>query len=102
MIRHQVFIRYPADTRSDTKVQILADLAGLRTEIDGILDFQHRNNISPETPVVRGFTDMFWFDFAHTDVRDKYLANANHRAIGGRLVDACGGVDGIFVCDIEM
>ena len=47
--------------------------------------------------------DMFWFDFRDVAVRDTYLADPTHQAIGARLVAALeGGADGVFVCDIEL
>lgn len=103
MIKHLVFIKYAPSVGHETKTAILADLANLRTEIDGILDFGHGPNTSPEEPVVHGFKDMFWFDFKDTATRDAYLANETHRAIGSRIGAAAdGGVAGIFVCDIEL
>lgn len=56
-----------------------------------------------ETPLVRGFLDMFWFDFRDLAVRDAYLVDATHMAIGADIVARLeGGADGVFVCDIEL
>jgi len=82
---------------------LYCELFNLRGEIDGILDFQFRKNISVETHLVRDFLDMFWFDFRDENVRDAYLENTVHKEIGERIVEKLdGGLDGIFVCDIEM
>ena len=103
MIRHLVHLRFRDDVDDATKAGLYHRLAGLREHIDGIVDFQHRGNISVETPLVRGFLDMFWFDFRDASVRDAYLVDERHRQIGADIV-ACleGGEDGVFVCDIEL
>ncbi|NQV82110.1 MAG: Dabb family protein [Alphaproteobacteria bacterium] len=103
MIRHLVHLRFKPGTDAATKQGLYDRLAGLKTRIDGVQDFQHRANVSVERPLVRGFLDMFWFDFRDVAVRDAYLADEVHQAIGGDIV-ACldGGADGVFVCDVEM
>ena len=103
MIRHLVHLRFRDDVDDATKARLFDRLAGLRDHIDGILDFQRCENVSVETPLVRGFLDMFWFDFRDTSVRDAYLVDEVHQQIGAEIV-ACleGGADGVFVCDIEL
>ena len=52
---------------------------------------------------MRGFLDMFWLDFRDVGVRDVYLVDAVHQAIGADIVALLeGGADGVFVCDIEL
>ncbi|MBO9479144.1 Dabb family protein [Shimia sp. R11_0] len=103
MIRHLVYLRFRADISEAQKRALYLDLASLSNHIDGIIDFQHRENVSVETPLVRNFLDMFWFDFADASVRDVYLEDATHKAIGGRIVDCLeGGAEGVFVCDIVL
>jgi hypothetical protein len=102
MIRHIVHLKFPPDFLTDTQDGLYAGLAALRGHLHGILDFQHRPNISPEAPVVHGFTDMFWFDFSDLASRDAYLADPDHQAMGARLVAAVGGLDGVMVCDIAL
>jgi hypothetical protein len=103
MIRHMVHLRF-ADGVSDADMVALYDrLAGLGGHIEGILDFQYRANVSVETPLVKGFLDMFWFDFRDAEVRDAYLVDTEHQAIGADIVAALeGGADGVFVCDIDL
>ena len=103
MIRHLVHLRFRDDLAEETKQALYDRLAGLSGHIEGVLDFQHRKNTSVETPLVRDFLDMFWVDFRDAAVRDVYLADQVHQAIGGDIV-ACleGGADGVFVCDIEL
>ncbi|MFK7764336.1 MAG: Dabb family protein [Roseobacter sp.] len=102
MIRHLVALRFKPGTSTDTKQALYNDLKRLDTRIDGILDFQSRTNVSVEDALVRGFRDLFWFDFRDVAVRDTYLEDAAHKAIGARLVAQLeGGPDGVFVCDFE-
>ena len=103
MIRHIVALRFADSVSVDEKAALFGDLAGLQDLFEGALDFQMRRNVSPETAVVHGFADLFWFDFADETVRDAYLSHPTHQAVGARLVAACeGGVDGITVLDFEV
>lgn len=103
MIRHLVHLRFRDDASDTTKQELYERLAGLSGHIDGILDFQLRRNVSVETPLVRGFLDVFWLDFRDEAVRDVYLADPVHQAIGADIVAKLdGGADGVFVCDIVM
>lgn len=103
MIRHFVAIRFKEETPDSVKRGLMDELAGLRERIDGILDFQARPNVSVELPLVRGFLDVFWFDFRDTGVRDAYLEDDVHQAIGARMVaELEGGADGVFVFDFEV
>ena len=103
MIRHLVALRFKEETSGHTKAALYADLGGLKQRIEGILDFQTRANVSVEDPLVRGYRDLFWFDFRDAAVRDAYLANELHQAIGARIVaELEGGAEGVFVFDFEM
>ena len=102
MIRHNVHLRFKPGVTQDQKAALYAALAGVSDPIDGMLDFQHRKNESPETPLVRGFDDMFWMDFKDAKVRDAYLVHPLHIEIAGRLLPQIeGGAAGVFVCDVE-
>lgn len=103
MLRHLVHLRFRADVTQAQKDALYAELAKLSDHISGIIDFQHRKNISVETPLVRDFLDMFWFDFADEATRDAYLEDSQHQAIGAQIVDCLdGGAEGVFVCDIAL
>ena len=103
MIRHLVALRFKAGTSDATKQQLYDDLAGLEQRIDGIIDFQSRMNVSVEDPLVRGYRDLFWFDFRDAKVRDTYLVDETHQAVGARIVaEMEGGTDGIFVMDFDL
>ncbi len=102
MIRHIVALRFRADTTEATKAALYADLAALRNHIDGIMAFQSFPNVSVE-PLSRGFNDLFWFDFRDAAVRDAYLIDPAHQAVGARLVAQTeGGVEGVFVFDVAL
>ena len=103
MIRHLVALRFKPGTSTAAQEGFYTELAGLRARLDGIVDFRSRANISVEPEMVRGFDDLFWFDFRDADARDAYLEDAEHQAIGTRLVaELEGGADGVFVCDFEV
>lgn len=103
MIRHLVALRFKDGTSNETKVRLYAELSGLRDRIEGILDFQTRANVSVEDPLVRGYRDLFWFDFRDESVRDAYLADEVHQAIGARIVtELHDGAEGVFVFDFEI
>lgn len=103
MLRHLVFLKYSDDVTQDTKDGLMRDLAALRDDVEGFEAFHARANISPETPLVHGLTEMFWIDFRDAQARDAYLSNETHKAIGARLMAALdGGANGIFVCDVEL
>lgn len=103
MIRHIVALKFRKDISHEKKQQLYAELKALSGHVDGILDFRTFANVSPEVPVVRGFHDVFWFDFRDAHVRDAYLEHPAHKAAGSNLVAAMeGGLDGIFVADVEL
>jgi hypothetical protein len=103
MIRHIVAMRFRNDVTAADKASIYDALRGLSGHIEGILDFRTFVNVSVELPLVRGFNDVFWFDFRDEAVRDAYLADAEHRKIGARIVaNLEGGADGVFVFDLEL
>lgn len=103
MIRHLVALRFAPETTASEKQALFDALAALSAQLDGVLAFEARANVSPETQMVRGFHDLFWIDFEDAAARDGYLANPSHQAVGARLVAALeGGADGVFVADFEV
>ncbi len=103
MIRHLVALRFKPGTPQESKQALYDRLAALSGRIEGILDFQSRVNVSVEDPLVRDYRDLFWFDFRDTQVRDTYLEDEVHQAIGADIVAALeGGPNGVFVFDFEV
>jgi len=103
MIRQIVALKFLNDVSTEKKAALYRELAALSEHIDGVLDLSTFANVSQETPVVRGFHDVFWFDFSDTHVRDAYLEHPTHKAVGAKLVAAVqDGLDGIFVIDVEL
>jgi Stress responsive A/B Barrel Domain len=103
MIRHFVALRFRSDVPASKKSELYESLKDLSTRISGILAFHSFKNVSVELPMVRNFNDGFWFDFRDATVRDAYLVDAAHQAIGSRIVaELEGGADGVFVFDVEL
>lgn len=103
MIRHIVSLRFRVDTPQATKDALYRDLAALSGHINGIEDFHSFANVSVEDDLVRGFRDVFWFDFRDEAARDAYLADPTHREVGARLVaELEGGMDGLLVADVVL
>ena len=57
--------------------------------------------MSPEG-LDKGFSEGFIVTFRDAAARDQYLADEEHAKVGAAIVAAAeGGVDGIFVYDLE-
>ena len=103
MIRHFVMLRFRANVSREEKQALYAALDGLRGHLSGALAFQAVDNVAVEHDLVRGNKDAFWFDFTDAEARDAYLVDAEHQAVGARLVEYLdGGVDGVTVFDMEI
>ena len=101
MIRHCVLVRARPDREPGELEAVLAALSGLRRRLTGMLAFAGGTDMSPEG-LQRGYTHAFTIDFVDAAARDAYLVDAEHKALGGRLVaTAAGGRDGILVVDFE-
>jgi len=103
LIRHIVALRYKPEVSADRKAGMMSDLAALSDHLQGVLDFRSFSNVSPEEPLVRGFLDVFWFDFQDAAARDAYLVDEAHRTVGGQIGAACqGGAEGVLVLDVAL
>lgn len=102
MIRHFVHIRFAPGVEELERQEAIAAFDALGRQMDGVGDFQVRENVSPETPMVRGFGHVIWFDFIDSGARDACLIHPDHVMASARLVAAAGGPEGIFVCDVEV
>ena len=101
MIRHCVLVRAKPGIPPG---ELAAEFDGLRTlgsRLPGMLAFAGGRDVSPEG-LQRGHTHAFTIDFEDAASRDVYLVDAEHKALGARLVAAAvGGREGITVVDIE-
>lgn len=103
MIRHFVAVQFKPGTPQRDIIAIAGALGELEHKLYGIAAFEFRENISPETDLVRGFNHVFWFDFDTEEDRDDYLADPKHLAVGAQLAEMCdGGTDGIAVFDFDL
>ena len=103
MIRHFVLLRFREDVTEAIKASIYRELEALKGHIDGIEAFHAGPNVSVETPLIRGFKDAFWFDFTDESVRDIYLGDSVHQAVGARIVAHTeNGAEGIIVVDMKV
>ena len=102
MIRHCVFIRYKSDTRPDVKRQIGAEIAALKGRLAGLRAVHLGANVSPEG-LDKGHSEGFMVDFDDEAALHRYLADAEHKKTGAKIVaSAEGGLDGVFVYDLSM
>jgi len=102
MIRHCVFVKFRAGVSVDERADIYAGLAGLVSQIDGLVSADFGPNVSPEG-LGQGFNDGFIMDLTDEAARDRYLVDPAHKAAGSRLVAALeGGTDGLMVFDLKV
>lgn len=103
MIRHCVFIRFRKAITAAEKAVIYQEIGALEGRLPGLLAVHAGDNVSPETGMDKGFAEGFIVDFDTAGARDLYLADAEHRKTGAKIVAAAeGGIDGIFVYDLEI
>ncbi|MEL7090122.1 MAG: Dabb family protein [Pseudomonadota bacterium] len=101
MIRHCVFLNLAAGEASDALTQVMTELSGLVTKLDGCSGFQYGPNRDFEGKS-RDFAYGFVFDATDRTALQTYAEHPTHVALGTRLVALCaGGADGIMVFDIE-
>jgi hypothetical protein len=101
MLLHCVFCAIRPDADPAELAAVMEELAALRDEVDGFLDFRHGPNRDYESKSPRhghGFVIGFQDRAAHL----AYDGHPRHKAAAARLVALCeGGGDGIVVYDIE-
>ncbi len=101
-ILHCVFLNFRPDISAAQKAELYGEIAALQGKLPGLLAVAVGNNVSPEG-LDRGFGEGFVVTFADEAARDLYLADPDHRQIGGKIVAATqGGLDGVFVYDLKI
>lgn len=103
MIRHCVFIHFRTEVSTSQRDALFDQIVALQSRLKGMVAVQLGKNVSPEAGMDKGFADGFMIDFSSSEHRDAYLIDAEHQAIGARLVEsALGGAAGILVFDMEI
>jgi hypothetical protein len=101
MIRHIVLLRAGPGTDLIELRDVFARLAALRGRLAGMGAFHGGADASPEG-LQRGYSHAFTIDFADAATRDAYLADPEHRTLGGRLTACVGGRDNLLVVDFAL
>jgi hypothetical protein len=101
MLLHCVFCAIRTDADPKEVRSVMADLASLKPEVDGFLDFRHGPNRDYEKKSLRHGLG-FVIAFRDREALRSYDEHPRHRDAGARLVALCeGGHDGVVVYDIE-
>ncbi len=85
-VQHIVLVQYKQDTPQEKIDEIFTRLGDLQNEIKGILSYTYGPNSSPEN-LNQGYSHGFTMVFASPEVRDEYLNNETHQAIGAEILD---------------
>ena len=102
MIRHIVLIRFREDVPLTVIADIFKDLVALTDKLPGVRSITCGTSDSPEK-MERGYMHGFVVDFEDGAALEGYQDDADHRVIGGRLIEnAVGGRDGILVFDLPV
>lgn len=102
MIRHIVLTKFKPETSEDEIAAIYAGLRALTDTMPGARNFVGGRSESPEQ-IERGYMHGFVVDFDSWDALQAYADDADHKALGGRLIaHAVGGIDGILVLDLDV
>jgi quinol monooxygenase YgiN len=102
MILHCVFTALRGDVDSAEREAVMAALAALQGQIDGMLGFEHGPNRDYEG-LSKGYDWGFVARFRDRAALAAYDAHPDHKAAGARLVALCtGGVAGLMVFDLEV
>lgn len=102
MIKHIVLLDLPDGHDEAELHDILNGLDGLRDSIAGYDHFEHGPNLDFER-MSKDRNYGFICTFQSDATSRAYLENAEHQALGARLVMLCrGGVAGITVIDLAI
>jgi len=98
-VKHVVLLRLKADIGQNEIDAIFSDLADLKNDISGIIDFSGGPYSSSEG-LNKGFTHGFVTTFINEASRDAYLSHPAHEAVKKALIHALdGGLDGVVAFD---
>ena len=102
MIQHVVMLNLKPSHDPAELQAVMAGLAALDTKVEGFLSFQHGPNRDLEKKT-QEYPYGFICTFSNIEGLERYAADPEHQALGGRLVAMCvGGADGIMVMDLDV
>lgn len=101
MLKHCVFLNLKSSLETEAVREAMMLLSGLVGEVAGMIDFVEGPNRDFEQRS-EGYGHGFIVTFADRAAHLAYERHPDHVRAGGILVDACqGGIEGIFVADLE-
>lgn len=101
MITHLVLFKLRRNVQQSQVERVLAEIAGLRKKIPGLISFSGGPYSSPEG-LNRGYTHGFAMTFQDARARDAYFPHPEHEKVkGGFLEIVEGGLDGLVAFDFE-
>jgi hypothetical protein len=101
VILHSVYLRLSDGAEKAELLDIMSGLEALRFKLDGMTDFRHGPNHDFEGKSTE-YSYGFLAEFVSTEALKTYADDAEHAALGARLVALCdGGATGIIVFDLE-
>lgn len=97
-VKHVVLLRFKQVEQSRID-EVMAELAGLKDRIPGILDYSGGRNSSTEG-LNQGFEYGFVMTFADEAARDAYLPHPIHEEVKLKALEILeGGAEGVVVLD---
>ncbi|MCV2879077.1 Dabb family protein [Sedimentimonas flavescens] len=100
MVRHIVLIRFKPELSEARIAELFTELHDIEGKIPGLLSVISGRSESPEK-MERGYMHGFVVDFADWEALQAYQDNADHQALGAKLVEgAVGGKEGILCFDL--
>jgi hypothetical protein len=99
MIRHIVMLRLVDGYDPVELIAVMSGLAAL--DLPGFIGFEHGPNRDLEQKAP-DYLYGFVCSFSDEAAVKTYAADPGHQALGARLVDLCGGGDGIMVMDLDV
>lgn len=102
MIKHIVLNKALPSVREEDLALIFNDLASLKKRLSGMRSASFGRSESPEG-LERGYTHGIVIEFDDMAALNDYAQDAEHQAIGTRLIAAtAGGIDGVLVVDLVV
>lgn len=102
MVRHIVLIRFRPELGEADIAALFEELHRIEGKVPGLLTITSGRSESPEK-MERGYMHGFVVDFTDWDALQAYQDNAEHQALGAKLVaGAVGGKDGILCFDLAV